>query len=52
MLKQINAFRDKIRNLERWQKIALVLIAVAIPAGIMLSSILILKLKSGKNQRR
>ncbi|MFA6622897.1 MAG: hypothetical protein WCS54_02180 [Fibrobacteraceae bacterium] len=41
MWAKLIAFRDKIRGLERWQKIALLCIAIAIPAGIFITTLLI-----------
>lgn len=42
------AFRNKIRGLKRWQKILLILVAVCLPAGIALSSLLFLKFNQKK----
>jgi hypothetical protein len=52
MLNQIKDFRNKIRHLERWQKVSLLAVAIAIPAGIMIASFIILALKSSNNKRR
>jgi len=34
-------FREKIRNLSRWRKLLVILLVVAVPAGIALASILL-----------
>lgn len=34
-------FREKIRNLSRWQKLVVLVLVVAVPAGIALASVLL-----------
>jgi len=45
---KIIAFRDKIRGLKRWQKILLIIVAVCLPAGVLLSSLLFVKFNQKK----
>lgn len=49
MWAKLIAFRDKIRGLERWQKITLLCIAIAIPAGILITTLLISRARAKRN---
>lgn len=39
-------FRSRIRNLKKWQKILLLVIAIFVPAGIAIASLIVLKMKA------
>jgi len=45
MLEKFKAFHSKIQNLSRWKRILLLFIAIFLPAGILISMILLFYLK-------